>query len=49
MEIKIIHDRGKVRILAGDEFVDLLARLLELNAAIKATDETRRLPSSTED
>jgi hypothetical protein len=49
MEIEIIHDRGKVRILAGDEYLDFLARLFELNPAIKATDETRRLLSSTED
>ncbi len=47
--IDIVHDRGKVRILADRGFVDFLGRLFELNPAIKADDETRRMLSSTSD
>ena len=45
--IHIVHDRGKVRILADGGFMGFLGRLLELNPAIKADDETRRILSST--
>ena len=48
-QIYIVHDRGKVHILADRAFKEFLARLLELNPAIKTDDETRRTLSSTED
>ena len=47
-EISIVHQRGKVRILADRAFKDLLIRLLELNPAIEADDEVRRTLSSAE-
>jgi hypothetical protein len=41
--IYLVYDGGKVRILADEKFKDLLARILELNPAIEADDESRRL------
>jgi hypothetical protein len=42
-DIYLIHDSGKVHISANKGFKDLLARVLELNPAIKVDDDARAL------